>query len=112
MIYMDDAIRATMEVMNAPAKNIKTRTSYNLSGLNFTPKELVLSIQQYFPGFQVNYKPDFRQEIADSWPDSIDDKEAKTDWSWTPEFDLAAMSETMIKHLKEQYAKAQANSQL
>ncbi len=100
MIYMDDAIRATMELMEAPAKQLSVRTSYNLSGMSFTPAEIAENIRQFVPGFEIEYQPDFRQAIADSWPQSIDDSKAKADWNWQPRFDLAAMTEDMLMHLK------------
>jgi nucleoside-diphosphate-sugar epimerase len=82
MIYMEDAIRATIELMEAPADQISIRTSYNLSGMDFTPAEITTSILKHYPNFKVRYKPDFRQEIADSWSDSIDDSQARKDWGW------------------------------
>ncbi len=103
MIYMDDALRATLELMEAPANNISIRTSYNLAGMSFTPAELTASIQQHFPDFKVTYAPDFRQAIADSWPKSIDDSVARQDWGWKPAFDLPKMTHEMITHLNELY---------
>jgi nucleoside-diphosphate-sugar epimerase len=103
MIYMDDALRATLELMEAPADNITVRTSYNLSGMSFTPAELATSIQHYFPDFKVTYAPDFRQAIADSWPKSIDDTVARQEWGWKPAFDLPKMTQEMIIHLNELY---------
>lgn len=103
MIYMDDALRATLELMEAPAANITVRTSYNLAGMSFTPAELTASIQQHFPDFSVTYEPDFRQAIADSWPQSIDDSVARQDWGWKPAFDLPKMTREMITHLNELY---------
>lgn len=104
MIFMDDAIRATIELMDAPRENIKIRTSYNLAGMSFTPQEIFISIEKTYPNFQINYKPDFRQEIASSWPESIDDSDAKKDWNWKSEFDLDSMSKIMIEKLKEKYS--------
>lgn len=104
MIYMDDAIRATLELMEAPAKKIKERTSYNLAGMSFTPAEITESIRNFYPNFEVGYEPDFRQQIAESWPASIDDSAARKDWNWQPKFDLLTMTEDMIFHLKEKYA--------
>jgi nucleoside-diphosphate-sugar epimerase len=101
MLYMDDAIRATMELMDAPAEKISIRSSYNLSGMSFTPEELYSEIKKHLPHFKITYKPDFRQAIADSWPESIDDSQARKDWGWKEEFDLAKMTEDMIKHLKK-----------
>ena len=99
MMYMDDAIRAILELMNAKIDNIKIRSSYNLSAISFTPKELYESIIKHYPSFKINYRPDFRQVIADSWPDSIDDSSAQNDWGWKPKFDLNALVKDMFKHL-------------
>lgn len=99
MMYMDDAIRAILELMNAKIDNIKIRSSYNLSAISFTPKELYESIVKHYPSFKINYRPDFRQVIADSWPDSIDDSSAQKDWGWKPKFDLNALVKDMFKHL-------------
>lgn len=103
MIYMDDALRATLELMNAPEARISIRTSYNLAGMSFTPAELTAAIQVYFPNFVTHYKPDFRQTIADSWPKSIDDSVARHDWGWQPAFDLPRMTEDMITNLTAMY---------
>ncbi|MES2410682.1 MAG: L-threonine 3-dehydrogenase [Bacteroidota bacterium] len=100
MMYMDDAIRATVEIMRAPSEQIKIRSSYNLSGVSFTPAEIATEIKKHIPDFTITYKPDFRQKIADSWPASIDDSSARKDWSWKHEFDLASMTEEMLAHLK------------
>lgn len=100
MIYMEDAIRATIELMEAPAENIKLRTSYNLAGMSFTPKELYESIKESYPEFKITYKPDYRQSIADSWPMSIDDTEAQKDFNWKPKYDLKMMTEDMIRNLE------------
>jgi nucleoside-diphosphate-sugar epimerase len=99
MMYMPDAIRATLELMNAPAKNISVRTSYNVAGMSFSPKQIANSIQQHIPDFSINYKPDSRQAIADSWPQSIDDSIAQEDWGWKPEFDLSKMTKDMLDSL-------------
>lgn len=99
MMYMDDAIRATVELMEAPAANLSVRTSYNLAGMSFTPAELAAEIAKHKPGFQVTYEPDFRQAIAESWTESIDDSTARNDWGWKPAFDLAKMTEDMLLHL-------------
>jgi nucleoside-diphosphate-sugar epimerase len=103
MIYMDDALRATLELMEAPAHQISVRTSYNLAGMSFTPAQVTASIQTYFPDFKTTYQPDFRQAIADSWPKSIDDSVARHDWGWKPAFDLPKMTHEMITHLTEIY---------
>lgn len=102
MMYMPDAIRATMEIMEALAEKIKIRSSYNLSAFSFTPAELAHEIRQYIPEFQVYYEPDFRQQIADSWPQSIDDTEARKDWGWKPQYTLPAMVKDMLDNLKKQ----------
>jgi nucleoside-diphosphate-sugar epimerase len=99
MMYMDDAIHATLQLMEAPKENIKIRTSYNLSGMSFSPKEIHQSLLTHYPDFEIEYQPDFRQQIADSWPNSIDDSVAKKDWQWQPQFDLKAMTSTIVKHL-------------
>jgi len=99
MMYMPDAIRATIELMEAPAEKIKVRTSYNLSGMSFSPIEIGDEIRKHIPGFQLDVKPDYRQQIADSWPKSIDDSKASEDWGWKPEFDLAKMTADMLMNL-------------
>jgi len=104
MIYMDDAIRATIEVMEAPIENITVRTSYNVAGASFNPKQIVASIQKIYPEFQVTYKPDFRQNIAATWPMSINDSTAKTDWNWKPQFALEDITKAMTKNLKLKYS--------
>ncbi|QIP14239.1 NAD-dependent epimerase/dehydratase family protein [Spirosoma aureum] len=103
MIYMDDALRATLELMDAPESKISVRTSYNLAGMSFTPAELTAAIQGYFPNFVTQYKPDFRQAIAESWPKTIDDSVARHDWGWKPAFDLARMTQEMIANLTTVY---------
>jgi nucleoside-diphosphate-sugar epimerase len=99
MMYMPDAIRATLELMEAPAEKIKQRGSYNVGALSFTPAELSLAIQKHIPSFEIDYAPDFRQQIADSWPKSIDDSAARTDWGWKPDFNLEAMVSDMFAHI-------------
>ena len=101
MMYMDDAIRATVEIMKAPAENIKIRSSYNLSAMDFTPAEIADAIKTEIADFSIDYEPDFRQKIADSWPQSIDDSSARTDWGWKHDFDLQSMTKDMIAHLSE-----------
>lgn len=103
MLYMADAIRGTIELMEAPANQLSVRTSYNLAGITFTPEEIASSIRKTVPDFQISYKPDFRQAIADSWPASIDDSAARHDWGWKPEYDLDAMTQDMLLHLTEKY---------
>ncbi|QMW02273.1 NAD-dependent epimerase/dehydratase family protein [Spirosoma foliorum] len=103
MIYMDDALRATLELMDAPESQISVRTSYNLAGMSFTPAELTESIQAYFPNFVTQYKPDFRQAIAESWPKTIDDSVARQDWGWKAAFDLPRLTHEMITHLTAVY---------
>ncbi|MFY0592881.1 NAD-dependent epimerase/dehydratase family protein [Roseivirga sp.] len=101
MMYMQDAIKATIDLMQAPAKKVKIRSSYNVSAISFSPREIVASIQGHIPSFTATYKPDFRQAIADSWPNSIDDSEAKSDWDWNPAFDLDKMTNDILTHLPE-----------
>lgn len=100
MMYMDDAIRGTIELMEAPAEKIKSRMAYNLSAMSFSPKEIAASIRQYIAQFEISYAPDFRQQIADGWPQSIDDSAARTDWGWQHRFDLDKMTADMLRHLK------------
>ena len=100
MMYMPDAIRATIELMEAPADKISIRTSYNLSGMSFSPKEIAAEITKHIPEFAISYKPDYRQAIADSWPQSIDDSVARKDWGWKEEYNLKAMTKDMFENLK------------
>ncbi len=109
MIFMEDTIRATLELMDAPKEQIKIRTSYNLSGISFSPAEVVAEIRKLYPDFKVSYKPDFRQDIAASWPKNIDDTAAAKDWGWKPEYNLETITETMIQKLKEKYTKDSKN---
>ena len=102
MMYMDDAIRATINLMESPSENIKVRSSYNLSGMSFTPKQMAESIKKHIPDFEISYAPDFRQEIADSWPSSIDDSDAREEWGWEPRFNLDQTTIEMIDNLKRQ----------
>jgi len=99
MMYMPDAIRATIELMEAPASKIGVRTSYNVSGMSFSPKEIAAEIKKHIPDFTISYKPDYRQAIANSWPQSIDDTVARNDWGWKEEYDLAAMTGDMLENL-------------
>jgi len=103
MIFMDDAIRATIELMDTPKENIKTRTCYNLASMSFSPDEIAAVIQKIIPEFKISYEPDFRQKIAASWPRSIDDSEARMDWNWKPQYNLESMSKVMLEKLNEQY---------
>ncbi|MER3497256.1 MAG: NAD-dependent epimerase [Chitinophagaceae bacterium] len=99
MMYMPDAIRATIELMEAPAEKISVRTSYNLSAMSFSPEEIAAEIKKHIPGFEIEYKPDYRQAIAESWPQSIDDSVARKDWGWKEEYDLRAMTKDMLENL-------------
>lgn len=101
MMYMDDAIKATISIMQAPKEEIKIRSSYNLSAMSFTPREIAASIAKVQPGFTIDYAPDFRQAIADSWPASIDDQKARQDWGWKHDFDLESMTKEMLENLKK-----------
>ena len=101
MMYMPDAIRATMELMEAPADKISIRTSYNISGISFSPAEIAASIKKHIPEFEIIYQPDYRQAIADSWPQSIDDAVARTDWGWKHEYDLEKITADMLKNLQQ-----------
>ncbi len=102
MMYMPDAIRSTIELMEAPADKITIRTSYNISSMSFSPKEIAAEIKKHIPGFTTTYKPDYRQQIADSWPQSIDDSVARKDWGWKHEYDLPAMTKDMLENLENQ----------
>ena len=101
MMYMPDAIRATINLMEAPSDNVKIRSSYNISGVSFNPQEIVKEINKHLPNFSIEYKPDYRQDIADSWPHSIDDRQALKHWGWKAEYDLSKMTCDMIANLKE-----------
>ena len=100
MMFMDDAIRATLTLMEAPRENLRIKSSYNLAGISFTPKELAEEIQKHDPNFSIAYAPDFRQGIADSWPRSIDDTYATEDWHWSAEYNLARMTQVMLENVK------------
>ncbi|RMH68484.1 MAG: NAD-dependent epimerase/dehydratase family protein [Gemmatimonadetes bacterium] len=99
MMYMPDAIKATLDIMHAPAEQIKIRTSYNLAAISFSAEELANEIKKHIPEFECTYEPDFHQAIADSWPKSIDDSRAREDWGWSHEYDLAAMTADMLEKL-------------
>jgi nucleoside-diphosphate-sugar epimerase len=105
MMYMPDAIRATIELMEAPSEKITTRTSYNISAMSFSPEEIAGEIKKHIPEFSISYAPDYRQAIANSWPQSIDDSVARNDWGWKPEYDLAAMTKDMLENLQKKILK-------
>jgi nucleoside-diphosphate-sugar epimerase len=100
MMYMEDAIRATLNLMEAPAEQVKIRSAYNVAGISFNPEEIAASIRKHIPNFSISYKPDFRQSIADSWPQSINDAEAREHWGWKPNYDLDKMTQVMLENLK------------
>lgn len=102
MMYMPDAIRATIELMEAPADRISVRTAYNLSAMSFSPEEIAAEIGKHIPAFTITYQPDYRQSIADSWPQSIDDSVARRDWGWKQEFDLAKMTADMLENMQRE----------
>ena len=100
MMYMHDALRATISLMNAEYESLKIRSSYNVAAMSFTPQQLADEIKKHIPDFRITYKPDIRQQYADSWPKSIDDSFARKDWGWKPEFNLATMTEDMLQHIQ------------
>lgn len=101
MVYINDAVKATIDLMDADADKIKIRSSYNIGAMSFSPEDITRSIQQHFPDFKTTYSPDYRQEIADSWPDSIDDSSARKEWNWKPSFNLEKMTATILQKLKK-----------
>jgi nucleoside-diphosphate-sugar epimerase len=101
MMYMPDAIRATIELMEAPKEQISVRTAYNLSGMSFSPKEIAAEIRKHVPSFKIDYKPDYRLDIARSWPQSIDDSVARKEWGWKEEYNLSAMTKDMLANLPQ-----------
>lgn len=101
MMYMEDAIKATLQLMEAPASNIKVRTSYNVSGMSFSPKEISEEIKKHIPDFEITYKADYRQAIADSWPQSIDDTVARNDWGWQENYNLEKMTKEMVENISK-----------
>ena len=103
MMFMDDAINATVQLMQAEKDDITIRSSYNVAAINFTPEDLTRELKKHIPEFDISYAPDFRQTIADSWPNSIDDSKARKDWGWSHEFDIARMTSTMLENLKSRY---------
>lgn len=105
MMYMPDALRATIEIMEAPSDKVKLRGGYNLAGMSFNPEDIAASIRKFIPEFTIDYAPDFRQQIADSWPKSIDDSVARVDWGWKPKYDLESMTNDMLINLRNLYAK-------
>ncbi len=100
MMYMPDAIRATIELLQAPQEQLTVDSSYNLAAMSFTPKQITEAIQKHIPDFTISYQPDFRDQIARSWPSSIDDSSARKDWNWQPEYDLDKMTADMLSRLK------------
>lgn len=104
MMHMEDAIRATIEIMQSPPENIKIRGAYNLGGISFSPKQIAEEIKKHIPDFTISYAPDFRQAIADSWPQSISDTEAREHWGWKEKYDLKGLVENMLENLKGQVA--------
>mgnify|MGYP001336887581 CR=1 FL=1 len=105
MMYMEDAVNATVQIMQAKPEDITVRTSYNLSAMDITPKELASEIQQAIPNFTISYQPDFRQKIADSWPQIIDDNKAREDWNWSHKYTISSMTKDMLKNLQAQKIK-------
>lgn len=101
MMYIDDSIRATIELMDAPADKLNIRTSYNIAAVSFTPEEIANEIKKHIPSFRIEYKPDFRQAIADSWSESIDDSHARKDWGWQPEYNLEKIVKEMLLQLEK-----------
>jgi len=99
MMYMEDAIRATIELMDTPIENIKIRSSYNITGMSFSPKEIAQSIQNHIADFEINYSIDYRNKIAETWPDSISDTSARKDWNWKARYDLNKMTKNMLENL-------------
>lgn len=104
MMFMPDALNAAIDMMEAEPNKIKIRSSYNLGAITFTPKEIAEEIKKHIPEFKISYKPDFRQQIADSWPQSIDDSEARKDWGWKHQYDLSAMTEIMLKEIAKKFS--------
>lgn len=101
MMYMDDAINGTIKLMETDPEKLTVRTSYNINAISFAPEEIAAEIKKYLPNFECSYEPDFKQKIAESWPQSIDDSQARKDWGWQPEFDLPKMTKIMLEGLKE-----------
>ncbi len=101
MMYMDDAIKATIDIMEAPSDNITVRSSYNVTAFSFSPREVANEIKKHIPDFNITYNPDFRQAIADSWPESINDEFARVEWAWDPEYDLGSMTVDMLENISK-----------
>jgi nucleoside-diphosphate-sugar epimerase len=104
MMYMPDCIKATIDLMEADLSRLTRHADYNLAAFSFSPQELVSEIEKYIPGLSCLYEPDFRQQIADSWPRTIDDSAARRDWGWEPEYDLGAMVADMVEKLSKKHA--------
>ncbi|HQW11296.1 MAG TPA: NAD-dependent epimerase/dehydratase family protein [Saprospiraceae bacterium] len=104
MMYMEDALNATLQIMEVDSSRLSLRTGYNIAGCSFDPAEITESVRKYYPDFEVTYKPDFRQKIAESWPASIDDSIARNDWGWTPHYGLEEMTAEMINNLRKKYS--------
>ena len=104
MMYMPDTIKSTIDLMEAAVSQLKHHANYNLSAMSFSAGELVAEVRKHVPGFEVEYEPDFRQAIADSWPRTIDDSAARAEWNWKPSYDLAAMTKEMLHHLGKRHA--------
>jgi nucleoside-diphosphate-sugar epimerase len=105
MMYMEDCLNATIQLFQAEKKNLKHHSDFNVGAMSFDVEELANSIKKYIPEFEIDYKPDFRQEIADTWPNSIDDSAAREEWGWKPDFDLDAMTKDMLEHIKVKFEK-------
>ena len=100
-MYMPDAVKATLEVMESESEKIRIRSSYNIGAMSFCPEEIYKSVKRHYPDFTITYIPDFRQKIADSWPENIDDTPARQDWGWNHDYDLNKMTDDMLKNLRE-----------
>ena len=107
MMYMPDCIKATIDLMQAPFENLNRHNDYNVGSMSFTVKEIADSIRKFKPDFTIEYEPDFRQAIADSWPDSVNDQPARDDWGWNPKYDLDAMTKDMLEILEKKHAKGE-----
>ena len=101
MMYMDDAVKATLDLMEAPAEKVKIRSSYNIGAMSFCPAQIATAIKKHLQDFTITYKPDFRQDIAESWPKSIDDSAARQDWGWKHRFGLEEMTEDILTNLEK-----------